>query len=182
MCNSFVRLSLLFGYCALLEACVHSNDIGNFKVSDTSMPNAKMKTVAVVISEPEVKDTYNNGRLFIWTGVNVRLKSAFKKKLKPNFAKVIFVKKKIDGKKSDLILTVEFEIKDVSADVKNKCAIDFRVDAFADGGQKKIATKEDSGFNDIWFSSGSSDCREVMDELFDSVVNEVLEAVEGHFK
>ena len=70
--------------------CVHTNNLGNFKVSQTKLSSTKSRIVTVVLDEPDVKDVYDNGKGYVYTGVYSQLKSALTKKLKPNFKKVFF--------------------------------------------------------------------------------------------
>ena len=135
----------LFGMIFGLLSCAHSAPIGKFKVSSVKLSSTKNKSIAVIISDPDVRDSYDNGKSFTYNGVIQQLKSSFIKKLKPNFKKVVFLD--ADNAKADAeyFLKVSFEIKDVSSDTKNKCAADFRVEALAPDRKTRLAFKEDSG-------------------------------------
>jgi len=179
--NRIIKIGAIIISLFVLNGCTHTNKLGNFRVSPSKLSSSKSKVIAVVLEEPDVRDEYDNGKGYIYTGVLSQLKSAFTKKLQPSFSKVGFFKTVADAKKSDVILAVSFEIKNVAADLKNKCAIDFRVQAFVDGGSKSLSIREDSGFKDLWFSDGRDECRNVMGTLFDGVVDPVLKDIESHF-
>jgi hypothetical protein len=169
----------LFWTLSGLSGCAHSGPIGKFKVAPVKLSSTKRKSIAVIISDPDVRDSYDNGKAFTFNGVILQLRSSFTKKLKPNFKEVVFLE--TDDAKSDAeyFLKVFFEIKDVSSDTKNKCAVDFRLEALASDRKTRIDFKEDSGFEDIWLpSSGKTACKVVMDTLFDGVVDPVLKSLD----
>lgn len=118
-------------------------------MAPVKLSSTKSKSITVIIADPDVRDSYDNGKAFTCSGVTPQLKSSFTKKLKPNFKKVVFLE--ADDAKSDAeyFLKVFFKIKDVSSDTKNKCTVDFRLEALASDRKTRIVSKEDSSCEDI---------------------------------
>jgi hypothetical protein len=173
--SSVMLFCMIFG----LLSCAHSGPIGKFKVTPVKLSSTKNKSIAVILANPDVRDSYDNGKSFTYNGVIQQLNSSFKKKLKPNFKKVVFLDADNAKSDADYFLKVSFEIKDVSSDTKNKCAADFRVEAVAPDRKTRLAFQEDSGFEDFWIpSSGKVACQVVMDTLFDGVVDPVLKSLD----